>query len=369
MSNRTTLVTLFMTLFAAVALPLSGACAANADQAIPRYLDTSRDIQNEEVDVTLFRGAANNSYFEVYFRALPVEGADMVEVETRAVDLRPERDVTLHVEIYNPGGTVPLIVTPGGNGDTEGFRGFARNVAAAAPDLKVIIYDRRNLGLSEVSFGSEPQMVEEGEDLHVLIKRLGVAPTALYGMSSGSRSNMILASRYPEDIAALVIAPLTGGTYAATRLSEDYFFKYLPEKKLTTRQHIDDLPLTTMEAVAKTDLWSGYLARNTPENQERFFNADIADFLAAMKTTGEHLQATRYQTMLGFQDDEVAAIDVPAVLILHHSQYTDNLHPVTNTRAATTLLANSSFEFAPLLPEILEALLPFVREHTPKLKK
>ena len=212
-------------------------------------------------------------------------------------------------------------------------------------------------------------MVEEGEDLHVLIKRLGVAPTALYGMSSGSRSNMILASRYPEDIAALVIAPLTGGTYAATRLSEDYFFKYLPEKKLTTRQHIDDLPLTTMEAVAKTDLWSGYLARNTPENRERFFNADIADFLAAMKTTGEHLQATRYQTMLGFQDDEVAAIDVPAVLILHHSQYTDNLHPVTNTRAATTLLANSSFEFAPLLPEILEALLPFVREHTPKLKK
>ena len=369
MSNRTTLVTLFMTLLAAAAFPLSGACAANADQAIPRYLDTSRDIQNEEVDVTLFRGAANNSYFEVYFRALPVEGADKVEVETRAVDLRPERNVTLHVEIYNPGGTVPLIVTPGGNGDTEGFRGFARNVAAAAPDLKVIIYDRRNLGLSQVNFGSEPQMVEEGEDLHILIKRLGVAPTALYGMSSGSRSNMILASRYPEDIAALVIAPLTGGTYAATRLSEDYFFKYLPEKKLTTRQHIDDLPLTTMEAVAKTDLWSGYLARNTPENRERFFSADIADFLAAMKTTGEHLQATRYQTMLGFQDDEVAAIDVPAVLILHHSQYTDNLHPVTNTRAATTLLANSSFEFAPLLPEILEALLPFVREHTPKLKK
>ena len=361
MHNRTGRVTLFITLLATTLFPLSSGYAAPPEKVI--------DAQNDEIDVTLFRGAANNTYFDVYFRALPEEGAEKVEVEIRAVDLRPERDVTLHVEIYNPNGTIPLIVTPGGNGDTEGFGGFARNVAAAAPELKVIIYDRRNLGQSEVSFGSEPQMVEEGEDLHVLIERLGVAPTALYGMSSGARSNMILASRYPDDIAALVIAPLTGGPYAAARLSEDYFFKYLPEKKLTTRQHISDLPLTTMEALAKTDLWSGYLSRNTPENRERFFNADIADFLLAMKTSGEHLQATRYQTALGMQDNQLAKLKVPAILILHHDQYSDNLHPITNTRAATTLLKNSSFKFARLLPDILEALLPFVKEYTPKLKK
>ena len=121
-----------------------------------------------------------------------------------------------------------------------------------------------------------------------------------------------------------------------------------------------------MQAVAETELWSAYLARNTPSRRERFFNADIADFLAAMKTSGEHLQATRYQTALGMHDEELAALNVPATLILHHDQYSDNLHPVTNTRAATTLIANSSFKFAPHLPEILEALLPFVKEHTPK---
>jgi pimeloyl-ACP methyl ester carboxylesterase len=361
MTHRATFATLLKTVLLAASIPLSNVYAAEQETGV--------DVQNDEIDVTLFRGAANNTYFEVYFRALPEEGAEKVEMETRAVDLRPERDVTLHVEIYNPNGTIPLIVTPGGNGDTEGFGGFARNIAAAAPELKVIIYDRRNLGQSEVTFGSEPQMVEEGEDLHVLIERLGVAPTALYGMSSGARSNMILASRYPDDIAALVIAPLTGGAYAAARLSEDYFFKYLPEKKLATRQHISGLPLTTMQALAETELWSAYLARNTPSRRQSFFNADIANFLAAMKTSGEHLQATRYQTALGMKDDELAALKVPATLILHHDQYSDNLHPITNTRAATTLLANSSFKFAPLLPEILEALLPFVKEHTPKLKK
>ena len=154
--------------------------------------------------------------------------------------------------------------------------------------------------MSEVNFGREPQMVEEGEDLHVLIDRLGVAPTALFGMSSGARSNLILASRYPEDIAALVIAPLTGGPYAAARLSEDYFFKYFANKKLTTRKHVDEVPITSMEA-SPTDLWSAYLARNTSEKRERFFRR-YKDFLAAMEASGSHLQETRYQTALGMDD-------------------------------------------------------------------
>lgn len=59
----------------------------------------------------------------------------------------------------------------------------------------------------EVSFGTELLTIEKGEDLHVLIQRLGVAPATLYGMSSGARSNMVLASRYPEDVAVFVIAP------------------------------------------------------------------------------------------------------------------------------------------------------------------
>lgn len=327
------------------------------------------DVQNDEMDVTLFRGAANNSYFPVYFNAEPEAGAEDVEVETHFVDLRPQRAVTLHVEIYNPNATTALIITPGGNGDTRGFGGFARNVAAAAPDLKVIIYDRRNLGVSQVSFGSEPQMIEEGEDLHVLIDRLDVAPVVLFGMSSGARSNMHLSSRYPEDVAALFIAPLTGGPLAATRLSEDYFYKYLLDAPLNTRKHVTDKPITSMQELAKTPLWAAYLERNSAENQQRFYDADIDDFLAAMKASGDHLRDTMYQTALGMKDDDLAALNVPATHILHHSSYTDYLHPITNTRAATTLISNATFAFAPHLPEILDALLPFVKMHSQTAKQ
>ena len=70
------------------------------------------DVQNDVMDVTLFRGAGNNTWFEVYFKADLVNGADKVEVETLDIDLRPKRDVTLHVKIFNPDAKLPLIITP-----------------------------------------------------------------------------------------------------------------------------------------------------------------------------------------------------------------------------------------------------------------
>ena len=331
-------------------------------------LDTG-DVQNDVMDVTLFRGAANNTWFEVYFNAEPTLGSENVEMQSLAVDLRPERDVTLYVEIYNPKAVIPLIITPGGNGDTDGFGGFARNVAAAAPELRVIIYDRRNLGQSEVSFGSEPQMVEEGEDLHVLIDRLKVRPASLYGMSSGGRSNLIVAARYPKDVASLVLAPLTGGPLASARLAEEYFLKYLNDEVLSTMAHISESPITSMKELSETPLWEAYLARNTDEKKERFFSSNFDKFRSAMKISGQHLRATGDQVALGVYDDDLIELAIPATLILHHGSYIDYLHPITNTRAATTLISNSSMEFAPYLPEILDALVPFVKTHTPSLKR
>ncbi len=309
-----------------------------------------------EEDVTLFKGASNNSYFEVYFNALPEPGVDKLECKKLTVDLRPERDVSLYVEIYNPNANIPLIVTPGGMGEIDGFGGFARNVAAAAPDLKVIIWDRRNMGRSSINFGTEPLSIEEAEDLHVLIERLGVGPAAFYGMSSGSRSNMVLAERYPDDVAAFVIAPLTGGPIAASQLPEEYYLKY-----------VGDESLISMEEVAKTPLWNAYIERNGPDGREQLMQQDVSDFLSAMKRTGEHLQSFSQKTTLGMTDEQLAALTVPATLILHHSQEVDYLHPIVNSRAATTLIQNSRLEFAPTLEPILEHLLPFVREHTPPL--
>ncbi len=306
--------------------------------------------------VTLFKGAADNPYFEVYFNAQLVERAERVRSKIHAVDLRPDRDVTLHVEIYNPTAPVPLIVTPGGMGECDGFRNFAINVAAAAPECRVIIWDRRNMGRSEVAFGSEPLAIEEAEDLHTLIGRLGVAPAACYGMSAGARSNMILADRHPEDLSAIVIAPLTGGPIAGRQLSEEYYLKYL-----------HDETLTSMEALAKTPLWAAYLQRNDPARQQRFLAQDVTAFLAAMRRSGEHLESYQHKTALGMTDEQLAALALPT-LILHHGDETDVLHPIPHSRAATTLFHDARFGIAVTLQDILDDLLPFVRRHTPAIE-
>ena len=190
-------------------------------------------------------------------------------------------------------------------GECEGFGGFARNVAAAAPDLKVIIWDRPNMGRSGINFGNEVLSIEEAEDLHVLIDRLGIAPAAFYGMSSGARSNMVLAERYPDDVAAFVIAPLTGGPIAATQLPKEYYLKY-----------VTDETLTSMEEVAKTPLWSAYIERNGPEGREELMRQDVGEFLAAMMKAGEHLQSYSQKTALGMTDEQLDALTVPATLIL-----------------------------------------------------
>lgn len=314
------------------------------------------DIDEAEEDVTLFKSASNNSYFPVYFNALAEPGVAELQCEKMTVDLRPERDVSLYVEIYNPNAKIPLIVTAGGMGEIDGFGGFARNVAAAAPDLKVIIWDRRNMGRSGVNFGSEPLSIEEGEDLHVLIDRLGVGPAALYGMSSGARSNVVLAERYPDDIAALIIAPLSGGPLGAQQLSQEYYLKY-----------VNEFSLTSMEDVAETPLWAAYIERNGAEGRDELLRQDLSEFLAAMQRAGDHLKSYGQKTTLGATDEQLASLTVPATLILHHGQEIDYLHPITHSRAATTLIQNSTFAFAPHLPEILELLLPFVRAHTPAL--
>ena len=138
---------------------------------------TEQDDRDDRDHVTLFRGAADNPYFELYFNAPPTPAGEKVEMQSLDVDLRPHREMTLHVEVFNPSGSIPLIVTPGGMGECDGFRGFARNVAGGAPDLNVIIWDRRNMGRSEVSFGTEPLAIEEAEDLQQ--RDIGSAEEAL----------------------------------------------------------------------------------------------------------------------------------------------------------------------------------------------
>ena len=63
MTNYAICRTLFILLAVAVLIPAPYAYSAQDDKPV--------DLDNDEMDVTLFRGAANNSYFAVYFQCPP----------------------------------------------------------------------------------------------------------------------------------------------------------------------------------------------------------------------------------------------------------------------------------------------------------
>ena len=83
-------------------------------------------------DVTLFQGAADNPYYALFFKAVPAPGSENVPMEVREVDLRPDREVRLHVEIFNPNGTYPMIVTPGGMGDWRMMEATSASASSAS---------------------------------------------------------------------------------------------------------------------------------------------------------------------------------------------------------------------------------------------
>ena len=98
----------------------------------------------------------------------------------------------------------------------------------AAQGYRVLIHDRRNCGASDVSFdGSKSEYEVWADDLHVLLKQLGMLPAIIGGTSSGARLSLLFALRYPQDVRALVLWRITGGEFAIKRLTEKYYDQYI----------------------------------------------------------------------------------------------------------------------------------------------
>ena len=84
----------------------------------------------------------------------------------------PVRGVKLAYEVLGNGGPW-VVISPGGR------RGLALDrppgVLLAEAGFRVLMYDRRNTGASEIGFPGESESHEQAEDLLALLKTLGTA--------------------------------------------------------------------------------------------------------------------------------------------------------------------------------------------------
>src|SRR5260370_25425506 len=186
------------------------------------------------------------------------------------------RGVDINYEILGERGPF-IALQPGGRRAGAALRSLAAKIAEAGH--RVIIYDRRNCGASGIAIEGESENDEWAEDLHELLARLDALPAYIGGSSSGCRLAMILTLRRPEDVRGLLLWRVTGGAYAAERLTNQYY-----------SSHIEAAAKGGMAAVCAMEHWSEVIKAN-PVSRAKLMAFDPRDFIARMTRWPHSFQA------------------------------------------------------------------------------
>jgi pimeloyl-ACP methyl ester carboxylesterase len=235
------------------------------------------------------------------------------------------RGVDINYEVLGERGPW-VVLQPGGRRALAGVKSLAEKIAEAG--CRVLVYDRRNCGASAVSFdGGNSENEIWAEDLHALLAELDALPAYIGGSSSGCRLALLLALRHPGDVRGLLLWRVTGGTYAAGRLVENYY-----------TQFIDVARRGGMEAVCRTEHFSD-LINNNAANSARLMAIEPARFIAVMEEWRRAFNEGAHHPVIGLSPSELRSLTMPACIIPGN----DRVHPRGPGQAAHRLMPNSEY--------------------------
>jgi pimeloyl-ACP methyl ester carboxylesterase len=124
----------------------------------------------------------------------------------------------VHGPLPAAGGRPPLFMI-GQPMDASGFS----TLASYFPDRTVITYDPRGLGRSvRKDRATDHSPTVQAEDVHAVIKALGVGPVEMFASSGGAVTALALVAAYPDDVTILVaheppLVPVLSDAAAAER--------------------------------------------------------------------------------------------------------------------------------------------------------
>jgi pimeloyl-ACP methyl ester carboxylesterase len=219
------------------------------------------------------------------------------------------RGIHIYYEVVGQSG--PWIAfMPGGRKPGHAILSLAEKIASAG--YRVLLHDRRNCGASDVAIeGDQPEYEIWADDLYELLKQLNAFPAIIGGSSSGARTALVLALKYPEHIRALLLMRVTGGSFACTLLAEDYY-----------GQFIRIAEQSGMAGICDTDHFAGCIAAR-PVNRERLMSMDAAHFIAVMQNWSRFLINGVDQPVLGADEDQLRSFHIPTFIVPGN----DKTHP------------------------------------------
>jgi pimeloyl-ACP methyl ester carboxylesterase len=149
------------------------------------------------------------------------------DVKTQTLDV-PGATLTYDVREADGAGAEPTLLMIAQPMDASGFTSLAGHFR----DRRVVTYDPRGVGRSELTDGSgRPTPEDRADDLHRLISELGDGPVDIFGSSGGAIDGLALVAKHPEQVrtlvaheppAARVLPDSEAALAAATHIQETY---------------------------------------------------------------------------------------------------------------------------------------------------
>jgi pimeloyl-ACP methyl ester carboxylesterase len=235
------------------------------------------------------------------------------------------RDVEINYRVLGERGPW-VALQPGGRRGLDGVRSLAEKIAGAGN--RVLIYDRRNCGASGVSFaGGNSENEIWAEDLRELLSRLDALPAFIGGSSSGCRLALLLGLRHPAAVRGLLLWRVTGGPYAAQRLTENYY-----------TQFIDMAKAGGMAAVCGSEHFAALIEAN-PANRERLMGTRVEEFVGVMERWRRAFNEGADHPVIGLAPSELRSMTMPVCIVPGN----DRVHPRLPGQVAHRLMPNSEY--------------------------
>ena len=217
-----------------------------------------------------------------------------------------------------------VALSPGGRRDMSAIEPLAQHVARAG--FRVLIMDRRNCGASDVVITGQSSEYEIwADDFHELLSQLGGLPAFIGGSSSGCRTSLLFALRYPEAVRGLLLWRVTGGRFACERLAQEYYGQYITAAKERG-----------MATVCEMEHWKERIEAR-PENRERLMNMKPSQFIGVMGHWREYFVRGADLPVIGATEAELRSIDAPALVIPGN----DNTHSQKTGERLAGILPNA----------------------------
>ena len=254
--------------------------------------------------------------------------------------------------VYEVFGEGPLLVW------TEGGR-FGRNELSYlvaghfSRQYSVLIWDRRNgFGASDVALSNSPNyMTTDVEDLHALLRNVGLGPACFAGASAGSSLSLWMAHQYPEDVRSLVLfsAPTDDTTLVRPSVHKHCFsLAEIAEREgmqaaidASTASWICELQGQSSER----GTWLAQTIYRNPSNQARVLAIDPQLFAETMRRWGTFLLSMSWPA--GLAEEDVRSISFPVMIVPGD----DEIHPRQSAERLLSLLDRAEMiEFPATVP-------------------